>query len=189
MSNDGFERPDPIGEPGRSGGSRFPHRGNRPCSYWAWAWCWSAQAGAYWVSQNEALREGFGAIAESQNAPGAEELRAAGCDQALILDPTVFLRMAAGFSESMADLDDPEIAEKFPETMIVCNTTSNTSITCADVATTYLAAVGPITGEFMAQVASGGADPCQEIYDGSGTLLGTLDEWVSEAEAEESPAP
>ena len=51
--------------------------------------------GAYWLAQNETVRAGFDAIVASRNAPGAEELRAAGCDEAMVMDSAIFLDMAA----------------------------------------------------------------------------------------------
>ncbi len=183
MSNDGFERPEPIGEPGSNksgGGFRTVGIILLVLGVGMVAVC---AGGAYWVAQNPAIREGLGAIAEAQNAPGAEELRAAGCDQAVILAPQVFLTMFAGLAESMEDLDDPEVAALLPEVAVVCNTTLNTSISCAQVAETYIAAVGTGGGTFMAQVASSGADPCQDVFDGSGNFVATFEDWVNQAEA------
>ncbi len=191
MSNDGFERPAPIDPgPGRSGGGGFRVVGI-VLVVLGLGMVLVCAGGVYWVSQNEAVMEGLQSIADSQNAPGTEELRAAGCDQAMVLDPTVFLRMAAGFSDEFDELQQANVADEMPSTIVICNATGSGAPSCPDVARVYVESVGSAEGPFMVQVASGGSDPCQEVYAADGEGLGDLESWArsraDEDEGEDDP--
>ncbi|MAE97199.1 MAG: hypothetical protein CL910_21320 [Deltaproteobacteria bacterium] len=179
MSTGGFERPDPI-DPGPGGGGGGFRVVGIVLVVLGLGMVLVCAGGAYWLSQNEAFREGFESIAASQNAPGAQELRDLGCDQAMILDPAVFFRMAAGFSEEFGELGEEAESEDFPSLFVICNTGSGATISCSQVAETYVGAVGRAEDSFMVQVASGGSDPCQEVYSADGSSLGGLADWSQE---------
>ena len=178
MSSDGFERPAPIEPgPGRGGGGGFRVVGI-VLVVLGLSMVLVCAGGVYWVSQNEAVMDGLQSIADSQTAPGTEELRAAGCDQAMVLEPAVFLRMAAGFSDEFDELQQQSVAEEMPSTIVICNATSGSAPSCGDISRIYLEAVGAAEGPFMVQVASGGSDPCQEVFGPDGSALGDLEAWV-----------
>ncbi len=174
MANGGFERPEPIGPGPRAGG------GLRVVGIvlvvLGAAVVLVCAGGVYWLSRNPALREGFEAIAASKDAPGAAALRELGCEQAMVLDPAVFLRMVAGVSDQLGGLREQIDQESLPSTMVICNGTGSTPLDCDQVARTYIEAVASVPGEFLVQVASGGDDACQVVYAADGTRLGSLDE-------------
>lgn len=183
MSTGGFERPDPI-DPGPRGGAGGFRVIGIVLVVLGLGMVLVCAGGAYWLSQNEAFREGFESIVASQDAPGTQELRDLGCDQAMVLDPAVFFRMAAGFSEELADLEAEAAREGFPKLFIICSTGGGAGISCSQVAETYVAAVGRAEDSFMAQVAAGGSDPCQEVFAADGTSLGSLADWSGSEESD-----
>ncbi len=148
--------------------------------------------GVFWVMQNEAVREGFTALTEAADAPGAEALREAGCEQAMIVDSAVFLRVAAGMAEALGEEDpaltDGEASELMPAVFAICTFAGSPTLGCADVARIYREETG--SAELMvAQVSQGtGVDSCQEVFDGEGNALGEFDAWV-EAQAEAGVPP
>lgn len=117
----------------------------------------------------------FGAIgdatrlaAEAQNAPGAKEVRALGCDQAMAFD-----------MEKMGKLMDRFDASAPPSgtVMVVCqmNVFGGKEPSCNDVAHTYLAAAGPPARELLVAVRrQGGHNACSGVYDPKGTKIRDL---------------
>lgn len=187
MAHDGgFERPDPIdGGPRRGGGGGgFKVIGIvlLVLGVMMVAVC---AGGVYWISQNEAMMEGLESITASVDAPGAEELRQAGCTEAMVLDPQVFFRMAGSLSDEI-DLDEVETEGLLPDLLVSCTAAGDTTLTCDEVARIYREAVSDPGGPFMTQVASGSSDPCQDVYAADGTHLGTLEEWTSRQLPEET---
>ncbi|MCP5060457.1 MAG: hypothetical protein GY937_27480 [bacterium] len=137
--------------------------------------------GAYWLSQNESVREGFDALVAARDAPGAEELRSAGCDEAMIMESAVFLDLAEGFAdmfgEELVEEEDREELEGIPSVFVVCTFNTTPGLGCDDVSRIFREAAGP-TEPFVAQVTgAGNNDVCQEVFGANGESLGDLDGW------------
>ena len=180
--DDGFERPDPIDGGPRRGGGGFEVVGIVLLVLGA-TMVLVCAGGVYWVSQNEAVMEGLESITASVNAPGAEELRQAGCTEAMVLDPQVFFRMAGSLSDEIA-LDEADTEGLLPGVLVSCTAAGDTQLDCDEVARIYRGAVADPGAPFMTQVASGSSDPCQEVYAADGTHLGTLEEWTAAQDPE-----
>jgi hypothetical protein len=102
------------------------------------------------------------AAQEGLNAPGSAELRAAGCDAALIMDMSKISTIFDAGSTSA------------PESVIVsCNVAAGKAEPkCDDLAKVYVHAVGSAHGNFLVQVQSqGGAAACKKVYGPTGTFL------------------
>lgn len=135
--------------------------------------------GAFWLAQNDSVREGFESIVASRDAPGAEELRGAGCDEAMVMEPQVFAKMAEGLAGALGQqspFEQSDALDEMPGLFVVCTVTGSSGMTCAEAARVFREATG-WDQPFMAQVARGGEEPCQEVYDGQGNLVGDLSEW------------
>lgn len=150
--------------------------------------------GAYWLAQNETVRAGFDAIVASRDAPGAEDLRAAGCDEAMVMDSAIFLDMAEGlaemFGEESVGSEAREEMEGIPSSFVVCTFSGTAQLGCEDVARIYREATGPVE-PFVAQVSRAGhREVCQEVFGADGGSLGDLESWakeLGEADGSESP--
>jgi hypothetical protein len=108
----------------------------------------------------------------AKNAPGAKELRAAGCGEVLVLGLDEILRIAG--EDASVDVPGPKL-----ETTVVCvGKTLGTPPTCEDVAHTYVKAVKP-RGLTMVSVSRGGTgeQTCTGVYDehGEKTVAGVFD--------------
>jgi hypothetical protein len=103
--------------------------------------------------------------AEAQSAPGAKEVRALGCDQAMAFDMDKMSKIMERF-----DASAPPSGTK----MVVCQVGvfSKTPPACDHVARTYLAAAGPPARELLVSVTqTGGRSVCSSIYDPAGKKL------------------
>lgn len=107
---------------------------------------------------------------KGQSAPGAAELRAHGCDVALVLDGRDYdeLNQLLEDASSIADSGVGDMK------IIACQVQTGHPIpSCDDLAATYLAAVG---GEakfgFAVNVQQNGSEPvCRSTYDAHGSLV------------------
>lgn len=108
-----------------------------------------------------------GMAQEGLNAPGAAEIRAAGCDVGLVTDLSKV--------GSMFGVDAGAATAGGSSVIILCQMTSQKAApTCKDVASTYVKAVTP-PGQFTVQVsAQARGQLCQEVYSQKGVLLQTL---------------
>jgi hypothetical protein len=103
------------------------------------------------------------AAEEGLNAPGAAELRAAGCDAAVVMDMAkispLFEAGAGATSESLIVSCSVAAGKPAPK--------------CDDLAKTYVKAVGGAHGNFIvvAQPQGGGSPVCKKVYDPAGTFL------------------
>ena len=130
-----------------------------------------------WVSQSEqgrqlreVVRTGYEVGVESTRAPGTEELRELGCNQAMIMSA----EQARAFADAVTDQPE-EVLEQFPEdlTMVICqlNMFSDAEIACDEVARTYVSAIEP-QGRILVQVQQGrDSAGCTGIYSSTGELL------------------
>lgn len=114
--------------------------------------------------------EGIEITQESLNAPGTSELRALGCEQAMVMDLEKFVTMASKYADAAVDGG----TGKF-RLMVTCQKRIGSAPSCADVASTYVKAVGTPAGRFAVTVQrSGGARQCSRLYDVDGTDLGEV---------------
>ena len=105
---------------------------------------------------------------EGMNAPGTAEMRAAGCDVAMVMDmakvsPTLF--------------DGGHSTDGSPDIMVECTVSAGrTPPSCDDVAQAYVKGAGPARDEFSAEVQIQGKNQpsCEKYYDSSGKALRTV---------------
>jgi len=146
------------------------------------AWCLATnpevrKAGAL---LGETMRMGVAAA----SAPGADELREAGCEEAMVLD----MRRVTKLTEELADELDDDAKVQVPEEpwqqlVVVCQyRLGKPELTCEDVARTYGQAVPNAPEQFGAVVQAGfsGKNVCQGVYGPDGRLVMPL-------EAEQTP--
>ena len=109
--------------------------------------------------------------AEGVNAPGTPELRALGCDPAMVMD-----------EKEVADLVNDTLDAGVKMTgaeglLVTCQVpASSAPPTCDDVAKTYVRAVGRARAEFVVDVQKQGErDPvCESSYDADGHPKGGI---------------
>ncbi len=116
------------------------------------------------------IGEGTKIAQEGLKAPGTAELRALGCDQAMVLD-------MKDFAALVNDIVDAGSAAAAPTgLMVTCQVRGAAkSPSCNDVASTYVKAVGVAGSEFTVTVqAQGGSKPiCESSYDATGARVGS----------------
>jgi len=103
------------------------------------------------------------AAEDGLNAPGTAELRAAGCDAAVIMDMSKISALFDAGSTTAAE-----------SVIVSCSVASGkTAPKCDDLAKTYAKAVGGSRGNFLVQVTpQGGAAPtCKKVYSPAGTFI------------------
>jgi hypothetical protein len=97
------------------------------------------------------------------NAPGAAELRAAGCDAAVVMDMS-----------KISSLFDAGGASSGTEGILIsCSTTAGRAApSCDDLAKTYVKAVGAPGTNILVEVQPRGAPPtCKKVYGPKGNYL------------------
>jgi hypothetical protein len=102
---------------------------------------------------------------EGINAPGAAELRSAGCDVGMVMDP---LKVMGSFGV------DAGTASGGSPLVVSCTVNAGKSApTCDDIAKVYVKAVTRAPRSFMGQVqVQGKTKPdCQKIYDETGKYI------------------
>jgi hypothetical protein len=116
-------------------------------------------------------RETFGAMQEFQNAPGAKEVRALGCDQAMIIPMDRVMEIAAPF----VDGGTAELPPGSPRLTITCVAPWTASPPkCQAIADTYVRAVGGrAQGVFLVTTQRPGSQKpaCTSMHSESGKLL------------------
>jgi hypothetical protein len=100
------------------------------------------------------------------NAPGAAQLRSRGCDQAIVLG-------GHDFDELVSALDDGGLPDGGMGDLVIVSCQVNAGHpppSCADLARTYVSAVGTASSDFVVTVQQqGNGSPfCRETYDRSG---------------------
>ena len=133
----------------------------------------------YRVSQDKDVQNVIGAIgdatkimAEAQSAPGTDELRALGCEQAMALDPVKLIKIGDRFTD--AGVAPPSTTPSDVHMMVVCQVSVlGTAPSCDDAARAYVRGASP-SSKFMLSVqqGSGKHKQCSGIYSPSGTLVG-----------------
>lgn len=124
----------------------------------------------------EMLQSGIELAETMQNAPGAEELRAAGCSEAMVMSPEAI----KGFAEAMgADKEDMGELESWKEELVICTRGDSLSaLDCPKVARVYAGSEGVTSERFGVTVqVEGQEEPaCQGIYSDKGERIGELNE-------------
>ena len=106
---------------------------------------------------------------KGMKAPGAAEIRALGCEQAMVLDMQDFAIIVNDITDAGPDAGLPD------ELMITCQVGGfKTPPACDDIASTYVRAVGTAKSNFVVSVQRQGNNNqvCQVEYDSTGSSLG-----------------
>jgi hypothetical protein len=118
-----------------------------------------------------AIGEATKAAAEAQNAPGAAQVRALGCDQAMVLD---MARVSKIFEQ--LDASAPQSSEF--SVLVVCQVGSagGSAPSCDEVARVYRSAAGATARPFAANVKrpGRGGEICSSVYDAEGRKVRDL---------------
>lgn len=130
------------------------------------------------ISQNKDAQNIFGAmtdgaeiIIEAQSAPGTDELRALGCEQALAMDPAKIAKIINRFAD--AGVPPMPAGGGGFEKMVMCQMSAYaTPPTCDDVARSYIKGASP-RGNFYVQVQQQhhNSPACSGMYTPAGTLV------------------
>lgn len=136
-----------------------------------------AGVGIYAIATSDAGKTAFKVIGETtkiaekgMKAPGTPEIRALGCEQAMVIDMKDFAVLMNDILDAGAD------ASAADGLMVTCQVRSGGKPpSCDDVASTYVGAVGVASSQFMVSVTrQGNSNPlCQATYDSTGSLIGT----------------
>lgn len=128
----------------------------------------------YFVATSDTAQTAFKVLGEGTKiaqkgltAPGTTELRALGCEQAMVID-------LKEVGTTMMDIFDAGIDASLPEgLMVTCQVRRGRAPSCDDVASTYVRAVGTASAEFTVTVQrqGDGTAMCESTYDTSGALL------------------
>ncbi|UQA60945.1 hypothetical protein [Polyangium aurulentum] len=118
-----------------------------------------------------------GIMMKARNAPGASEIRARGCKEAMVIDAKEMVKTMQRFEEEVAKREGRAPRSKplsdDAEVLLVCQAEQGLAPTCESVAKAYIAAVHP-KGKLLASVTTGGSKntECTEAFDASGKSLG-----------------
>ncbi len=126
----------------------------------------------------EGVKETYEIAMEAQKAPGTEELRAAGCDTASVMNLGEMLGAVSNFVGE-EDREEIEAIDSDEMTMIVCqvNFGDKAPLECDAIARVYGAAVPDAPPELMVQSQKAGRikDHCVGVYAPDGTFLRAMD--------------
>jgi hypothetical protein len=127
----------------------------------------------YKISTNKDVQHVMGAIgdaaqimADAQAAPGTNELRALGCEQAMAIDAAKMQKLGSSFMDAGAPTAPPEV-----ERIVMCQVGAfGTPPACDDAAKAYVRGAAP-SGKFMLSVSSNKRQKCGGVYSPGATLL------------------
>lgn len=129
------------------------------------------------------VKEGVSASISGMNAPGTEQLREAGCKQAMVFDTRKMVELVEELEPSTDDA--PDAASMAPT--IICQVGSKSALDCPTVVQVYVSAVPDAPEELIVQVQENSfmkqGQRCGGLYGRDGTLLQEF------AEEEEVPFP
>jgi hypothetical protein len=116
-----------------------------------------------------AIGKGASLAAKGLNAPGAQEARNLGCDEAFVLDMHDMVELIGIFD---VDAGDP-LKNSGPNTMVMCQGYGSLP-TCDEIAAVYVPVQGRPHGEFvvMVQGKASKVQQCSVRYADDGTPLG-----------------
>lgn len=116
------------------------------------------------------LGEGTKIAQKGMTAPGTPEIRALGCEQAMVID-------MKDFAVLMNDiLDAGPDASAAGGLMVTCQVRgAKRAPSCDDIAATYVGVVGTASSQFVVSVQrqGNGTPLCQSTYDETGALIGS----------------
>jgi hypothetical protein len=116
------------------------------------------------------VKEGAKLISDAQNAPGTKELRAAGCEQAMVFDVDQLMNLAKEFDAGTADRP-----KDVPGWLVVCNVKRGSDVSCDDLAEEYVDAAETEDGFAVMVNEQGKNQPgCSNRYDENGKKLGSF---------------
>jgi hypothetical protein len=118
----------------------------------------------------KAISDGTKVAAKGLKAPGTPELRALGCQQAMVTE-------MRDFATVMGDLDAGDMSTVPNDLLVTCQGKAfETPPTCDEVASTYVRAVGKASSEFFVTVTRQGSSKpdCEQLYDETGVSLGSI---------------
>jgi hypothetical protein len=118
-----------------------------------------------------AVKEGTEIFVEARSAPGTDELREMGCDEAMAIDFDRVLKLAERFNDGGVTVPD----EQQPDKLVMCQVRrANNAPTCTAVASTYLAAAPRPKGNIwvMTQAQGSNERQCSRMYSPDGKDLG-----------------
>jgi len=140
----------------------------------------------------EGIKETVEIAKEAQDAPGTEELRAAGCDTASVMNLGDMMGAVSNFVGEEDKKELEEIAES-QMTMVICQVSFGSAdpIECDELARIYGSAVPDAPDEFMVQSQKAGRvkDHCVGVYAPDGTFIGDVDEGYFKHEVPGGPVP
>jgi len=116
----------------------------------------------------KAISDGTKVAAKGMKAPGTAELRALGCEQAMVVP-------MKEFAPILADLDASGANAVPDELLVTCQaSTFGKPPSCDEVASTYVRAIGRANGDFFVTVTrqGSGKPECQQTYDATGDSVG-----------------
>ncbi len=120
-------------------------------------------------AQIDAMRAGIGAVMAGQQAPGTDELRAAGCETATVID----WQRAFGHLRPKADAGEPAAVGP-GGAVVMCTAGMLTSLTCERLAEIYGRAVSPDAPFSVMMRVSPRGLVCSGRFAADGTRLGDV---------------
>ncbi len=132
-----------------------------------------------------AAQEGMQAVMEATNAPGTDEMRALGCNQAMVIDTARLNKVAGALedepSEGEAPVDATEPPEVFgPSPMLMCQLRRRTELTCEELVKAYVAAAPEAEEKMKVQIIEQGLGNnkvrCSGVYGRDGQFIEPLDD-------------
>jgi hypothetical protein len=128
----------------------------------------------YQVMQNENVKQAFGAVGKMINAPGRQELEAAGCERAMVMD----MRGFADLAKNAPNAKPTDVAALEQAVMVTCALSQKKpELTCEHLSRVYFKAQKDKTKVppqvTMAVYVAGEQKPvCIGRYDADGKYLG-----------------
>lgn len=117
----------------------------------------------------KALSDGTKVATKGLKAPGTPELRALGCDQAMVVE-------MKDFAVVMSDLDAGDMSSVPNDLLVTCQGKAfSDPPTCDEVAAAYVSAVGTPASNFYVTVTrqGDGKPTCEQRYDPRGLAIGS----------------
>lgn len=126
----------------------------------------------------EGIKETYEIAMEAQEAPGTDELRAAGCDTASVMRLDEMMGAVSNFVGE-EDREEIEAISDMEVTMVICQVSfgDDPPLECDEIARVYGAAVPEAPEELMIQSQKAGRikDHCVGVYAPDGTFLREID--------------
>ncbi len=125
----------------------------------------------------EGIKEGYALAVEGTTAPGAQELRDAGCQEAMVTTVSQLTTLVAAFVPEGEESEDLAAMTESQEVLLFCQVQAwNKTPDCGELARVYGDAVEPAPAQVVVMVQKQGqSDPvCSGYYVPDGTRLGAV---------------